>query len=68
VTDIPFVDTDGDGYANMYDIDDDGDHVMTRVEIKSPSGSLYLFDQIPDCSGSTSDPNRLRKHLDPNCH
>ncbi len=67
VTDVPFLDTDGDGYANMYDIDDDGDHVMTRVEIKNPSGGLYLYNLIPDCSGSATNPNRVRKHIDPAC-
>ncbi|MEO0036970.1 MAG: hypothetical protein RIQ59_181 [Bacteroidota bacterium] len=67
VTDIPFLDTDGDGYANMYDIDDDGDHVLTRVEIKNPSGGLYLYNLIPDCSGSVTNPNRVRKHIDPAC-
>ncbi|MEY2923241.1 MAG: hypothetical protein RL108_1867 [Bacteroidota bacterium] len=68
VTDVPFLDTDGDGYANMYDIDDDGDHVMTRIEIKNPSGGLYLYNMIPDCSGTATNPNRVRKHIDPACH
>ena len=68
VTDVPFLDTDGDGFANMYDIDDDGDHVMTRVEIKNPLGGLYLYNMIPDCGGDVSSPNRVRKHIDPACH
>ena len=68
VTDVPFLDTDGDGYPNMYDIDDDGDRVMTRVEIKNPTGGLYLYNMIPDCSGSATNPNRVRKHIDPACH
>jgi len=68
VTDVPFLDTDGDGYANMYDIDDDGDHVLTRVEIKNPLGGLYLYNMIPDCGGSATDPNRVRKHIDAACH
>ena len=68
ITDVPFFDTDGDGFANMYDIDDDGDHVLTRVEIKNPLGGLYLYNMIPDCSGSTTNPNRVRKHIDPACH
>lgn len=67
-TDVPFLDTDGDGFANMYDIDDDGDHYMTIVEIKNPLGGLFPYNLIPDCSGSTSNPNRVRKHLDPACH
>ncbi len=61
-------DIDRDGYVNMYDIDDDGDHVLTRVEIKNPLGGLYLYNMIPDCGGLTTDPNRVRKHIDPACH
>ena len=65
---IDVYDTDGDGYVNMYDIDDDGDHVLTRVEIKNPLGGLYLYNMIPDCSGSATNPNRVRKHIDSACH
>jgi len=66
--DVPFMDTDGDGVANMYDVDDDGDHVLTRVEIKNPLGGLYLYNLIPDCSGNTTSATRVRKHLDSACH
>ncbi len=65
---IDAYDTDGDGYVNMYDIDDDGDHVLTRVEIKNPLGGFFPYNLIPDCSGSATNTNRLRKHLDPSCH
>jgi len=67
VTDVAFFDSDNDGVPNMFDIDDDGDRVMTRVEIKNPSGGLYLYNLIPDCSGSTTNPNRVRKHINPAC-
>ena len=67
VYDVSVMDTDQDGVANMYDIDDDGDHVLTRVEIKNPLGGLYLYNLIPDCSGDTTTQTRKRKHLDPNC-
>jgi hypothetical protein len=67
VTDVAFFDSDSDGVPNMFDIDDDGDRVMTRVEIKNPSGGLYLYNLIPDCSGSTTNPNRVRKHINPAC-
>ena len=30
-------DSDGDGVPNLYDIDDDGDHFMTKIEIKRPN-------------------------------
>ena len=30
-------DSDGDKYANMYDLDDDGDHFLTKVETKRPN-------------------------------
>ena len=61
-------DSDGDGFANMNDVDDDGDHVLTRIEIKDPDGVKYMFNLIPDCSGNNTNPTRLKKHLDPSCH
>jgi len=60
-------DTDGDGRPDYLDVDDDGDGVMTRNEIKDADGNIIPFDLIPDCSGDTSNPNRLRKHRDPSC-
>lgn len=35
-------DSDGDGLANMYDVDDDGDHVLTKNELKY----TYTVDNI----------------------
>ena len=60
-------DTDGDGIPNYLDNDDDGDGYLTRNEIKNASGELYTFDQIPDCSGNVTNPDRLKRHLDFNC-
>lgn len=62
-------DSDHDGTPNYLDIDDDGDGVITKNEIKDPlTGSPYAFDLIPDCSGDNSEPNRIKKHLDIHCH
>lgn len=62
-------DTDGDGIPNFYDVDDDGDNYTTKLEIKNTStGLAYPFAGIPDCSGNTTNPNRVKKHLDKNCH
>ncbi len=60
-------DTDGDGIPNYRDIDDDGDGRLTRDEIKDAQGNILPYDAIPDCSGNTTNPARLRKHLDPSC-
>ena len=84
VVDIPFLDTDGDGVSNTYDIDDDGDNYLTKAETKklpadittaSPLGH-YPFNPtssepkgIPACGNvDFTSPTRLRKHLDPSCH
>lgn len=65
VVDIPFLDTDSDGVADAYDIDDDGDNFMTKTEIKNPLTNLpYPFADIPTCSGG----NGKKKHLDPSCN
>ena len=61
-------DSDGDGVANMYDIDDDGDHVLTKNEIKDSDGNKIPYNIMPDCSGNTTDPERIRKYLDPSCN
>ena len=55
-------DSDGDGVPNYLDTDDDNDGVITRTEIKKPDGTLYSFDEIPSCEGST-----IKVHLDINC-
>jgi len=60
-------DTDGDGIPDYGDFDDDGDGYATRGEVKDKNGNYYEFDKIPDCSGNTTDPNRLKRHLDKNC-
>lgn len=47
-------DSDGDGFANMYDVDDDGDRILTKNEIqKDPITGIINFtdcdnDGIPD--------------------
>lgn len=65
-------DTDNDGIVDALDLDDDNDKYLTNFEIKKPFGSSgsanYLFNEIPDCSKNTTNPNRLKRHLDPNCH
>jgi len=60
-------DTDGDGIVNFLDNDDDGDGHLTRNEIKDASGELYPFDLVPDCSGNTSNPDRVKRYLDFSC-
>jgi hypothetical protein len=58
-------DTDGDKKPDFYDIDDDGDGVMTKVEIiNSITGLAYPFADIPTCGGTST----LKKYLDPSCH
>lgn len=61
-------DTDKDGVPNCFDFDDDGDDYATRGEIKDVKGNYYPFDLIPDCSGKTDNPDRLKRHLDKECH
>ncbi len=65
--DILKYDTDGDGTPNFLDIDDDGDGHLTKNEIKNSAGVTYSFDGIPDCSGNTTEANRIKRHLDKNC-
>ena len=50
-------DSDGDGYANMYDQDDDGDHYMTKYEIIKNADGTITF---PDTDGDGI-PNYLDK-------
>lgn len=69
-------DTDGDGISDFRDIDDDGDQILTKNELKIPGTGpgtaipqqYYTFDNAPDCNGNTTDPNRVRKYLDKNCN
>lgn len=60
-------DTDGDGIPDYRDVDDDGDGILTRTEIRDAEGNIIPFENIPDCSGDTENPDRLRKHRDPSC-
>lgn len=48
-------DIDGDGYVNMYDIDDDGDHVLTRVEIKQYTNPITLKSHLYSFNGASVD-------------
>ena len=53
-------DSDGDGVANFYDIDDDGDRYMTKNEIhKNPNGSIIFED---------TDLDGIPNYLDPDNH
>ena len=53
-------DSDGDGIANLFDIDDDGDRHMTKNEIrKNPDGSI-IFDD--------TDGDGIPNYLDPDNH
>lgn len=61
-------DSDGDGIPDYLDIDDDGDGYTTKTEITDGEGNIYDFELIPDCSGDTSTPDRIKKYLDSNCH
>lgn len=64
-------DTDADEAPNFLDVDDDGDGYTTKLETKytDTSGAIqyYSFANIPDCSGNTTNLNRIKKHLDKNC-
>jgi hypothetical protein len=66
-TNIWIQDTDGDNIPDFLDIDDDGDAVLTKVEIKDASGNYYDFSAIPDCNGDVTNPARTKKHVDPTC-
>ncbi|TDD97375.1 FKBP-type peptidyl-prolyl cis-trans isomerase [Flavobacterium cellulosilyticum] len=62
-------DTDKDGIPDFVDVDDDGDLYSTILELKNTTtGSQYPFALIPDCSGNTTNPTRIKKYLDKNCH
>jgi hypothetical protein len=61
-------DSDGDGIPNFLDVDDDGDGYGTRSEITKADGTIMAFDAIPSCDGNTTNPSRIKKHLDKSCH
>ncbi|NGY38510.1 FKBP-type peptidylprolyl isomerase [Flavobacterium sp. XN-5] len=61
-------DSDGDGIPNFLDVDDDGDGYGTRSEITKADGTIMAFDAIPSCDGNTTNPTRIKKHLDKSCH
>jgi FKBP-type peptidyl-prolyl cis-trans isomerase FkpA len=57
-------DTDGDGVPDFLDVDDDGDNVITKFEIRNAEGVRYEYDMIPNCQGTTGG---LKRYLDPSC-
>ena len=61
-------DSDGDGIPNFLDVDDDGDGITTKKEITDANGVVYPFAAIPSCDGNTTNPARIKKHLDKNCY
>lgn len=62
-------DFDKDGVPDFLDVDDDQDKYTTKLEItNTATGLVYPFALIPDCSGNFTDPARIKKHLDKNCH
>ena len=56
-------DSDKDGIPNALDTDDDADGVSTRTEITDANGVIIPFESIPACSGNTTDPARIKRHL-----
>lgn len=62
ITDYP----DGDAAPDYLDLDDDADHVLTKVEIINPDTDVaYPFADIPTCG---VDGNGKKKYLDKSCH
>ena len=57
----------GDGIPNYLDVDDDNDRVLTKNELKKPDGTYHTFETVPGCDGLATDPNRVRRYLDPAC-
>jgi hypothetical protein len=43
-------------------VDDDADG-GTRKEITAADGTIIPFASIPDCSGNTTNPARIKRHL-----
>lgn len=60
-------DSDDDNIPDFLDIDDDGDAILTKIEIKDADGNYFDFESIPDCNGDTTTPTRIKKHIDPSC-
>lgn len=72
IPDFIDIDDDGDFYSTLFEI--------TKPAGTAGNSKTYLFDEIrdnlgaiiepgiPDCSNDGSNPTRLRKHLDKNCH
>lgn len=58
-------DSDGDTFANMFDLDDDGDHYLTKNEIMINGVVPANYNDILNCAGTTGG---IKKHLDPTCH
>ena len=56
-------DSDGDGTPNFYDIDDDGDRFMTKVEIKRPNISANVTNGYYPYDGAAVD-NPLTPNID----
>ncbi len=59
-------DTDGDGIPNFLDVDDDGDNVLTRREIRFVNGEGTCvkptsYEEIPVCTSGK------KRHLDKDC-
>ncbi len=50
-------DSDGDTFANMFDLDDDGDHILTKNEIHKDTSGNIIFE---DCDGDS-----IPNYLDP---
>jgi hypothetical protein len=44
-------------------VDDDADGIGTRKEITAADGTIIPFASIPDCSGNTTNPARIKRHL-----
>ena len=72
-TDYFLQDSDGDLIPDFLDADDDGDGFLTRNEFKKPlvgtePQEYYDFTTIPDCSGNQTNPDRVKRYLDPGCY
>jgi len=56
-------DSDGDGTPNFYDVDDDGDHVLTKIEIKRPNLTGNIANGYFPYNGAAID-NPLTPNID----
>src|SRR3970040_2164420 len=57
-------DTDKDGIPDFLDVDDVAVGYSNKLEITAANGKINPFADIPSCDGDTTDPARLKKHLD----